>query len=232
MRLDGRRLSDFRYMSNYFRVQTIRGSGVMTKSFLRILAMTALCAPASADAAEAIYGVWAREGHPMDKLEFFDCAGKLCAKGTLPMLDGRPAPLVLRNAAKTGPNSWKGDLFNPEDGKMYTGKITYESANELTLTGCLVAFLCQSETWNRISGPTKPAAEAKPAQESAKGAGHEPDKAHEPAKAAGHESVRPAAAKTGAAPAGAAEHKAGDHKTGDHKPADRKTVAPKAGKPE
>jgi uncharacterized protein (DUF2147 family) len=128
----------------------------MKRLLLSIVAATAFCAPRIAFASE-IYGVWVREGHPTDKLEFYDCQGKLCAKGVLPMLDGSPPPVVLRHAAKTGPNSWKGDLFNPEDGKTYTGKITYETPNQLTLTGCLVAFLCQSETWTRISGPTKPA---------------------------------------------------------------------------
>lgn len=121
-------------------------------------AASVLCVPA-AGAAEAVHGVWVREGHPMDKLEFFDCAGKLCAKGILPMLDGSPAPLVLRNAVKDTANHWKGDLFNPENGKMYKGEITLDSANQLTLTGCLVAFLCQSETWNRVPKSALPAAE-------------------------------------------------------------------------
>ncbi len=124
-----------------------------------IVAATALFASYAASAVE-IYGVWSRDGHPTDKLEFFDCSGKLCAKGLLPMRDGSPPPLILRQAAKIGPNSWKGDLYNPEDGKTYTGKITFDSANQLTLSGCLVAFLCQSETWTRISGPTKTAAPA------------------------------------------------------------------------
>ncbi len=134
----------------------------MNKLLLSLAAATALLAPAAASAEQPIYGVWVRDGHPTDKLEFYDCSGKLCAKGVLPMLDGSPPPVVLRSAAKTGPNSWKGDLFNPEDGKTYTGKITYDSPTQFTLTGCLMAFLCQSETWTRVSGPPKPKAEPKP----------------------------------------------------------------------
>lgn len=131
------------------------------KRMVSLFAMAALLgSPIAADAAEAIYGVWVREGHPEDKLEFYDCAGKLCAKGILPMLDGSPAPEVLRNAVKTGPNQWKGDLFNPEDGKTYTGKVTLDSPNQFTLTGCLVAFLCQSEAWTRVANPSPPAAAA------------------------------------------------------------------------
>jgi uncharacterized protein (DUF2147 family) len=150
------------------------GNGAMNKLILSIAAATALFAPVASFAADPIYGVWVRDGHPTDKLEFYDCSGKLCAKGVLPMLDGSPPPVVLRSAAKTGPNSWKGDLFNPEDGKTYTGKITYESPNQFTLQGCLMAFLCQSETWTRVSGPPKPKAEPKP---EAKADGKAEDKA-------------------------------------------------------
>jgi uncharacterized protein (DUF2147 family) len=130
----------------------------MKRLLLSLAAAAALIAPSAAIAETPIYGVWVREGHPTDKLEFYDCAGKLCARGTQPMLDGSPAPEILRKAAKTGPDNWKGDLFNPEDGKTYTGKIAYEAPDQLTMTGCLVAFLCQSETWTRVSGPPKAAA--------------------------------------------------------------------------
>jgi uncharacterized protein (DUF2147 family) len=135
----------------------------MKRLLLSLATAAALIAPAAAVAADTpIYGVWVREGHPTDKLEFYDCSGKLCAKGTQPMLDGSPAPEILRQAAKTSPNNWKGDLFNPEDGKTYTGKIAYEPPNQFVMTGCLVAFLCQSENWTRVSGPPKAKAEAKP----------------------------------------------------------------------
>jgi uncharacterized protein (DUF2147 family) len=139
----------------------------MKRQLLSIAAVTSFCLPLPAAATE-IFGIWARDGHPTDKLEFFDCGGKLCAKGIFPMRDGSPPPLVLRYAAKTGPNSWKGDLYNPEDGKTYTGKISFDSPNQLTLSGCLVAFLCQSETWTRLSGPPKAAPPAERSE--AKGA--------------------------------------------------------------
>jgi len=103
--------------------------------------------------AEAIHGVWLRTGGHNERLEFFDCDGRLCARGDLPMPDGSPPPLILRNAEKAGPNQWKGELFNPENGKLYSGKITLNAPNQLTLTGCLIAFLCQSETWTRVSKP-------------------------------------------------------------------------------
>ncbi len=84
-------------------------------------------------------------------------------------VDGGPPQIILRSAAKTGNNQWKGELFNPENGKTYNGKIHYNPPDQLTLTGCLVAFLCQSETWTRsdrppANSPTAPATPPPPAQ--------------------------------------------------------------------
>jgi uncharacterized protein (DUF2147 family) len=111
-----------------------------------------------AHAEEAIYGIWLRGGGRQERLEFFDCEGKLCARGVVPLPDGSPPPLILRHAAKIAPNQWKGDLFNPENGKTYSGAITLDNPKQLTLTGCLIAFLCQSETWTKQPKDASPTA--------------------------------------------------------------------------
>ncbi|MGD9545116.1 MAG: DUF2147 domain-containing protein [Methylocystis sp.] len=172
----------------------------MRNILLRIAMATALSASTSANAADAVFGVWVREGHPTDKLEFYDCAGKLCAKGIEPMPDGSPPPEVLRNAAKTANKHWEGEINDPESGKTYIGKIALDSPTTLTMTGCLVAFLCQSETWTKVSGPTK--ADAKPsAQEPAAKAAPASEAKEPAAKPAAHESAvketsKPAKAKS------------------------------------
>jgi len=127
------------------------------------LAALALLAGASAQATEpTIYGVWLRDEHD-ERLEFYDCDGKLCAReDAVTSVEGGPPQIILRSATKTGNNQWKGELFNPENGKTYNGKIHYNPPDQLTLTGCLVAFLCQSETWTRsdrvpANAPTAPA---------------------------------------------------------------------------
>ena len=213
----------------------------MKKTVLRLAALMAMLGPFSAMAAEPIYGVWVRDGHPDDKLEFYDCAGKLCARGTLPLPDGSPAPEILRKAAKNGDNSWKGDLFNPEDGKTYTGSITYDSTTKLTLSGCLMIF-CQSETWTRVSFASKPkpkptaATEDKPEAKAegktegkaeAKSEAKEAGKAHE---AAGHAATGHAGHEGAAAHEGAAKE-AVKEATPHAAPAAPKPKAPAAPKP-
>ncbi|OAI30236.1 hypothetical protein A1351_09725 [Methylosinus sp. R-45379] len=119
-------------------------------------AAPAEAAPAPAAPTEPIYGVWMRGGH-QQKLEFFDCDGKLCARGVFPPPPpGQQPMLILRHAARIEANRWKGDLFNPENGKIYIGIITLDSPTQLTLTGCLIAFLCQSESWNKMPGEPTP----------------------------------------------------------------------------
>ena len=179
----------------------------MKKIILRLAAAMAICGPHAALASEPIYGVWVRDGHPDDKLEFYDCKGKLCARGTLPLPDGSPAPEILRKAAKNGDNSWKGDLFNPEDGKTYTGSITYDSTNKLTLSGCLMIF-CQSETWTRVSF-------AKPKPKPAEAKSETPPEGEKPHEA---ESGHAATAGHGAA--------AGQHDTAGHDAAGHANHAP------
>lgn len=123
----------------------------MTKTALAFMSALALLMPSTASAVEplsddAIYGTWIRGGR-IEKLEFFDCSGKLCARGVNPSSKDL---LILRYATKIEPHQWKGDLFNPENGKIYNATIRLDDADQLTLTGCLIAFLCQSETWRKI----------------------------------------------------------------------------------
>ena len=120
---------------------------MITRSLSKVALVLLLASPAYA--VEAIYGVWVRGGHEDEKLEFYDCDGQLCAKETVLPKDGSPAIVILRHAAKVAPNEWKGPIFNPENSKLYSSTITLDKPNQLTLKGCLIAFLCQSETWTR-----------------------------------------------------------------------------------
>ncbi len=202
---------------------------MMTRSLSKV-ALVLLLASSPAHAGEAVYGIWVRGGHPDEKLEFYDCDGQLCAKETVLPPDGSAAIVILRHAAKIAPNEWKGPLFDPDNGKLYTGTITLDKPNQFTLKGCLIAFLCQSETWTRdiTAAPDKVPApspdKAGPAKTTpSTGAKTEPN----PAKTApstakpapGADKKAPGAAKT--APSTAKPAPGADKKTGaDKKPPD------------
>jgi uncharacterized protein (DUF2147 family) len=56
---------------------------------------------------------------------------------------------ILRNMKPTGANRWEGEIYNPKDGKMYSGNITLAGPNALKIQGCVMGFLCGGETWSR-----------------------------------------------------------------------------------
>ena len=46
---------------------------------------------------------------------------------------------------------YEGQIYNSEDGKFYKVTIWTDAPNELTVKGCLIAFLCKSQTWNKVT---------------------------------------------------------------------------------
>lgn len=46
---------------------------------------------------------------------------------------------------------YEGKIYNSEDGKSYDVTIWTDSPGELTVRGCLIAFLCKSQTWNKVT---------------------------------------------------------------------------------
>jgi uncharacterized protein (DUF2147 family) len=98
-------------------------------------------------------GLWLRPEGGI-QFSFYDCDGLLCAKVVAAENAEDKASIgtvILRGAKQTGPNEWKGKLYNAEDGKTYDGVITIDKPGELTLQGCLWGVVCSDETWKRIS---------------------------------------------------------------------------------
>jgi len=110
----------------------------------------ALLSAGSASAAEP-YGVWMRPSTGT-QVNFYNCGGKLCGKIVAVKDDARKKEIgvmIMKGAAKTGDNKWEGDLLDAESGKVYSGVVRLESANALSLKGC-VLVICQGETWTRV----------------------------------------------------------------------------------
>jgi uncharacterized protein (DUF2147 family) len=84
-----------------------------------------------------------------------------------PSKRGRPMlglPL-LTGMQPTQPNLWEGEIYNPQDGKMYTARISLTSPDTLKLQGCLGGTLggilgslaCGGEEWTRAAPEPTPA---------------------------------------------------------------------------
>ena len=128
-----------------------------------ILAVSASLAAGLADAA----GNWK---HPDNGaiISFFDCGGDLCGKilkASAPGLKDdknpeetkRALPLegltILDHAKKADEGSWKGNLYNAEDGKTYAGYVTLQGADKLQLKGCALIVFCKSIMFSKAPAP-------------------------------------------------------------------------------
>jgi uncharacterized protein (DUF2147 family) len=112
--------------------------------------------------AEDALGTW-RDVEKGATFKIYTCDGGVCAQIVKPVeadakdannpdlaLRGRPIAgvIIMNGAAKSGDNAWKGKLYNPEDGKTYSGSITVVNKNEVKLEGC-VLVICKSKRWVR-----------------------------------------------------------------------------------
>jgi len=124
-------------------------------------------------------GIWrkAQQGERPGKIEVFRCgSGKryLCAKivwlqdpndsqgrplhdvrNENPSMRDRPilGLPIINGLAPAGPNVWKGNIYNPEDGNTYSATLTLVSRNQINLKGCKAWLLCGERTWLRTSLP-------------------------------------------------------------------------------
>jgi len=141
----------------------------------RVLCAALLLASGGAAAAEKetrIAGLWATSGFG-SLVELRPCAGApptICGRIVWlwepndelgrPRVDrnnpdraARLRPLVGREIAwglrETGPGVWsEGRIYNPDDGRTYTGAIRLRSG-VLELEGCALRVFCETQTWRR-----------------------------------------------------------------------------------
>ena len=107
--------------------------------------------PGTASAAEP-YGTWVRPSTGT-QVQFYDCGGKLCGKIVAVKDQSRSKEIgtvIMKGAAKSGGNVWKGDLLDVESGKIYSGVVTLEGPSALNLKGCVAMVLCRGETWRKL----------------------------------------------------------------------------------
>jgi len=69
-----------------------------------------------------------------------------------PKLRNRPTlgMPILMDMAPTNPNKWEGNVYNSENGKIYSASITLSDPNTVRIQGCVLGFLCGGESWTRV----------------------------------------------------------------------------------
>jgi uncharacterized protein (DUF2147 family) len=67
-------------------------------------------------------------------------------------IEGTQILLAMKPA---GGNRWDGEIYNPENGKTYSGHIILVNPDLLRVEGCLL-FFCGGENWTRSRGSARP----------------------------------------------------------------------------
>lgn len=69
-----------------------------------------------------------------------------------PKLRGRPLRgIAMLGGFTRGDGEWDGGhVYNPDDGRTYSGKLTIVDADHLKVRGCVFFPLCKTQTWTRV----------------------------------------------------------------------------------
>lgn len=123
----------------------------MRRSMISLMVFGFAASLSGAVQAAGPYGTWVRPSTGT-KVNFYECAGKLCAK-IVGVKDaskkGTVGTVIMGGASKVADNKWEGDLLNTENGNVYSGYVTMSGAG-LKLQGCtLGGLVCSGETWQR-----------------------------------------------------------------------------------
>ena len=135
-------------------------------------ALFVIASPAPALAQDPLGNWLTQEGN--SRIRLSDCGGAIC--GTITWLKepndpatGKPkvdknnsdaskksrpligVPIVLA-MKPAGAGKWSGQVYNAEDGKTYSGNLTYSGGNALKLEGCaLGGLVCKGQTWTKVN---------------------------------------------------------------------------------
>jgi uncharacterized protein (DUF2147 family) len=144
----------------------------MRRILFAAVALLLLAGLQSARAEEPV-GTWLTQGGN-SRIKIADCGGALC--GTIAWLKepndpdtGKPKidknnsdaskrsrPLIgvqiVLGMKPAGAGKWTGQVYNAEDGKTYSGNLTFAGGNSLVLQGCaLGGLVCKGQTWTKAN---------------------------------------------------------------------------------
>lgn len=90
-----------------------------------------------------------------DQLTEFDPASYTDVNNKDPRLKGRPIQglQILSLKATKNPLFYEGEIYNPEDGNVYSGSVEVLDADRIRLKGCVLYVLCQDQVWQRVPQP-------------------------------------------------------------------------------
>jgi uncharacterized protein (DUF2147 family) len=107
-------------------------------------------------------GLWLTETGS-SRIRIAPCGGGYCgtivsapgkaldAKNPNPALQKRSVVGVqILDARQPDGGGFSGSLYNPNDGKTYSGSLKVTGPNTLEVAGCVMSVFCKRQTWTRV----------------------------------------------------------------------------------
>ncbi len=132
------------------------------RTALAALLLGFLADPAPAQNAGDLSGVWQTETSG-STVRIARCGAGYC--GTVaatpgPGLDSQNPDAALRSRKLVGVQimqagtpsgeGFEGSLYNPKDGKTYSGSLTPKGPDTVEVAGCVLSVICKRQTWRRM----------------------------------------------------------------------------------
>ncbi|WP_342151360.1 DUF2147 domain-containing protein [Methylorubrum sp. SB2] len=132
------------------------------RAALAALLFGTLGGPALAQKAGDLSGVWQTETAG-STVRIARCGAGYC--GTIaatpgPGLDSQNPDASLRSRKLVGVQimqagtpsgeGFEGSLYNPKDGKTYSGSLTPKGPDTVEVAGCVLSVICKRQTWRRM----------------------------------------------------------------------------------
>jgi uncharacterized protein (DUF2147 family) len=117
----------------------------------RCLALTALLLTTDTSFADDVLGTWARDNGAVH-VKFEPCGDAICGNivWLRPDSKAKLGTRVFYDMRPNGTNSWTGKAISPDNGSLYSGKMSIEGSTLIT-SGCVVAgLICKSANWRRV----------------------------------------------------------------------------------
>lgn len=117
------------------------------------VAMTAFLLTTSPGFADDVLGIWLRDNGNV-QVKFETCGDAVCGNivWLKPGSDSKAkvGQRLFFDMRPSGANSWTGKAASPDDGSIYSGKMSVEGSTLIT-SGCIVGgLICKSANWRRV----------------------------------------------------------------------------------
>ena len=112
------------------------------KSILGIAMAAMLMSAGGAYAADNIVGNWRTQSG--ETAAIASCGGSFC----ITLKTGKHAGKQIGKMSVSG-SKYKGSITDPADDKTYKGSASI-SGKSMSMTGCVMAVLCKTQTWKKM----------------------------------------------------------------------------------